>query len=86
METTNFAKLSISELACAINKDWRTQKGGINVHARPYIDAMLSLHSINDRYIADSGRTIVGYFLSNAAQWKGETAKAIKAELKKRMK
>lgn len=79
-------KLNLSQIACIIQKDWRVQKGGINVHARPYIDAMLSLETINDKYIAESGRDIVAYFLSNAAQWKGETAKLVKAELKKRIK
>lgn len=47
---------------------------------------MYSLNSVSDNYGADSGKSIVAYFLSNAATWKGETAKAIKKELNKRIK
>jgi ribosomal protein L37E len=43
------------------------------------------LDSIKDNYGYDSGKSIVAYFLSNAAQWKGETAKIVKKELKKRI-
>ena len=32
----------------------------------------------------DSGRSIVRYFLGNAGAWRGDVAKAIKAELKRR--
>ena len=32
----------------------------------------------------DSGRSIVRYFLGNAGTWRGDVAKAIKAELKRR--
>ena len=49
----------------------------------PYADAMLSLDSVSDNYGWDSGREIVCRFISNAATWKGETAKRIKAELRK---
>jgi hypothetical protein len=31
----------------------------------------------------DTGKSIVLYFLSNAGTWRGETAKRVKAELKK---
>ena len=48
----------------------------------PYADALLSLNSIEDNYMFDSGRTIVGGFLSNCSTWKGETAKRLKAELR----
>lgn len=51
--------------------------------AKPYLDAMSSLNSINDDYGLDSGKSIVLYFLSNARTWKGEDAKRIKAELKR---
>jgi hypothetical protein len=40
------------------------------------------LNSVNDKYMYDDGRGIVRYFLANAAQFKGDTAKALKAELK----
>lgn len=50
--------------------------------AVPYLDAMLTLNSIEDNYYLDSGKSIVLYFLANAQTWRGEDAKRIKAELK----
>jgi hypothetical protein len=67
------------EIASEIRKDWGSK---VNFAARPYLDAMATLNSINDSYGWDSGKSIVLYFLSNAASWRGETAKRIKAELK----
>jgi hypothetical protein len=43
---------------------------------------MLELNSINDKYYEDSAKSVVLYFLSNAASFRGERAKALKAELK----
>ena len=75
-------ELPLSRIAQIIQKDWNTTgKSGVYFGAKPYLDAMKSLNSINDNYIADSGRSIVMYFLSNATTWRGETAKAIKAHL-----
>ena len=54
----------------------------MSVYAKPYVDAMMELNSINDRYMWDSGKSVVLYFLSNAGAWRGETAKRVKAELK----
>lgn len=66
------------EIAAEIRKDWKNPYFG----AKPYLDAMASLNSINDSYGWDSGKSIVRYFLSNASTWRGETAKRIKTELK----
>lgn len=68
----------LCEIAAEIKKDWKKVYFG----AKPYLDAMATLNSINDNYGWDSGKTIVLYFLGNAATWRGETAKRIKAELK----
>jgi hypothetical protein len=54
----------------------------VNFAAKPYLDAMSSLGSINDQYGYDSAKSIVLYFLGNASSWRGEKAKEIKAELK----
>ena len=78
----NLSSLSISGLACVISDDWAK----VHVAARPYLNAMFTLDSINDNYYADNGRSVVLYFLNNASSWKGETAKAVKAELKARLK
>jgi len=65
-------------IANDIKKDWVKP----NYAAKPYLDAMGSLTSVNDTYGWDSGKSIVIYFLCNANTWKGENAKRIKAELK----
>jgi len=70
---------SISEIAAMIRRDWKN----VNPAASPYLNAMMQLNSIKDNYYADSGDSIVLYFLSNASGWKGEIAKKIKAHLKK---
>ena len=67
------------EIAREIRKDLKNVYFG----AVPYLDAMSTLDSIEDNYMFDSGKSVVLYFLSNASTWRGETAKRVKAELKK---
>lgn len=77
------AKRPLYEIANEIRKDWRaTAKNGIYFGAKPYLNAMSTMDSIQDNYGMDSGKSIVLYFLSNASTWRGETAKRVKAELK----
>lgn len=71
---------TLSVIASDIRNDWGSR---VNYAARPYLNAMLSIDSVNDNYGLDSGRSIVLYFLSNAASYRGEKAKALKTELKK---
>jgi hypothetical protein len=68
----------LSTIALDIRRDWQK----VNYAAAPYLEAMQSLDQITDRYLYDSAESIVRYFLANAAAWRGETAKTIKAELK----
>jgi len=72
-------------IAREIRNDWGSQGKGVYFGAKPYLDAMSQLSDIKDRYGMDGAKSIVAYFLSNASTWKGEKAKAIKAELKKIM-
>lgn len=76
---TTTATRPLSVIANEIKKDWKNVYFG----AIPYLMAMECLNSINDNYGMDSAKSIVLYFLSNASTWRGEKAKAIKAELKK---
>jgi hypothetical protein len=69
-------------IASDIRKDWKN----VNYGAKPYLSAMASLESINSMYGYDSAKSVVMYFLSNASAWRGDTAKAIKAELKAMIK
>ena len=54
--------------------------------AEPYRSAMATLDSLADSYGAVGARSIVLYLLSNLAQWRGDTARRIKAELKAMLK
>lgn len=66
------------EIAADIRKNWPK----VNFAAKPYLDAMGSLKTVNDNFYADTGDYIVRYFLCNAGTWRGDAAKRIKAELK----
>ena len=81
---------AIHDIASEIESDWRAQKGATRkaheVYARPYLDAMHSLVAISDNYYADSGYSVVAYFLSNTQTWRGEVARRIKLELKQLLK
>ena len=73
----------VSVIASEIYQCWKPR---VNPAAAPYLDAMLDLESINDKYFLDSGRSVVSYFLANAASFKGEDARRIKAELNQMLK
>lgn len=70
---------SIREIALEIRKYWEKPYFG----AKPYLEAMLSLETINDNFGQDSAKSVVVYFLGNASTFRGEHAKRLKAELKK---
>ena len=73
-------------IAVEIKFDWSKLGKGVNYAAKPYLDAMMSLDTISDNYYLDSGKSIVSYFLANATSYRGEKAKALKAELKAMLK
>ena len=70
---------SISAIARDIRADWGSK---VNFAAKPYLDAMLSINYSGDTYGFDTAESIVRYFLCNASTYRGEKAKALKAELK----
>ena len=69
------------QLAETIRRDWTKPYFG----AVPYLDAMRTLNSVGDSYGYDDGDSIVRYFLANAGTWRGEVAREVKAELRKRV-
>jgi hypothetical protein len=85
MKKTNNKKQvrPLYEIAREIHKDWGNK---IYFGAKPYLSAMLTLNSIDDKYMFDDAKTIVRYFLANASTWRGEVAKRVKAELKALLK
>jgi len=72
----------IYEIAKEISNDW----GKIHYGASPYLNAMLTLNTIDDNYSYDSASSIIRYFLGNAQTWRGDTARNVKLELKNMLK
>lgn len=76
---------SISLIARDIMRsDW--YRSNSSIYARDYIQAMELLNKITDQYFADSAASVVRYALSNMSTWRGDQARAIKAELKDLLK
>lgn len=69
----------LCDIASDIFYDWRDS---IPPNAAAYLVPMLSLYDITDNFLCDSASYVVRYFLANAQGWRGDTARAIKAELK----
>lgn len=72
----------LATIAMEIAKDWKKPYFG----AVPYINAMRTLGSVDDRHGQDSAAEIIDRFLCNATSWRGEVARRIKAELKEMRK
>jgi hypothetical protein len=78
----------IREAAAPIRPIWKIAEeisqlwSRVNFAAKPYLDAMFSLETIDDKYGLDSASSMIAYFLSNATSWRGPDAKRIKYELK----
>lgn len=68
----------LGTIAREIAADWRKVYFG----AKPYLEAMGTMSTVDQAYGADSGRSVVRYFLVNAQTWRGDTARRVKAELK----
>lgn len=73
---------TLDQIAGIIVKDWNSPYFG----AIPYLNAMCTLESVSDYYGVESGKSIVRYFLANAGSWRGEVAREVKKELKRRVK
>jgi hypothetical protein len=68
-------------IAREIRDDWSKQGTGVNYAAKPYLQAMGQMTTVNENYGCDSGKSVVAYFLSNASAWRGEVARRVKKEL-----
>ena len=74
------------EIAAAIERDLRLQGKSVPPAAKPYVNAMRSLTTMQNTYITEDAETIVRYALSNLSAWRGENACRIKKELTERLK
>jgi hypothetical protein len=72
----------LNQIASDIESDWKTQHG----QAQPFIDAMRTLHSIEDRFYGETAVEIVSRFLDASKAWKGPTAARVKDELRSMVK
>jgi hypothetical protein len=68
----------LSTIAQDITANWKNVWFG----AVPYLEAMHRLTYISEMYGCDTAKSIVLYFLANAATWRGADARRIKLELK----
>jgi hypothetical protein len=68
----------IYEIAKEIRNDWKK----MSPYAKPYVDAMMYLNTVDSKYACDDAKEIITYFLCNASTWRGEVARRIKKELK----
>lgn len=75
---TGTTRRDLWEIAREIRADWKRPYFG----AVPYLDSMDGLRGINQRFGQEDGYSVVRYFLVNAATWRGETARRVKAELR----
>ena len=75
------SRRTIGDIAEEISSDWTPRYPG-----NEYIKPMMYLGSIDDNYYHESARSIVLGFLSNAAGWRGDTARRVKAELRSILK
>lgn len=74
------ANAPISQIADVIRRSWEKP----SPYAMPYLKAMFHLTNMQSTYGADDAQSIILYFLSNAASYRGMTARIVKAELKRR--
>lgn len=72
----------LSAIAAEIERDYRAQGKSVFYAAAPYVRAMRSMDTMNDRFYEDSAVSVVTYALSNLSSWRGEVATRVKAELK----
>jgi hypothetical protein len=82
MTKTINERVTVSEIAHAIAKDWNN----VSPYALDYLNAMKDIQDINGSYYADSAKSVVMYFLANASSYRGDNARAYKALLKDMVK
>lgn len=77
--------LTIAQIAKIVQKTWVNKKGpAVYFGAVPYLNEMTYMGDISETVGMDTGKSVVTYFLSNATTYRGDQAKIIKAELKRR--
>lgn len=70
------------DLALDIRADYARKGKPVHYSAKPYVDAMAQLDSWFESFHADDALTCAVYAFSNLSTWRGDEARAIKAEWK----
>ena len=78
----DLTEYSIQELAALVVLDWKR----VDPYAGEYLMALLRVKNIGDKYFLDDVDDIVSRFLINAGTWRGEMARTVKFEFKRRLK
>ena len=78
----NLQEMLVCDIANVIARNWKK----VHYAANPYLQAMRYMGKVTDRYGMDDGEGIINRFLSNAGSWRGEVAREVKAELRRRLK
>lgn len=78
----------LNQLAAEILVDWKDNPSSAAYRrfALPYVQAMLSMRTCEDRYGLEWGDMIVARALNNLAQWRGATARKVKLDLNEHLK
>jgi hypothetical protein len=84
LRTAILAALKLSELAEMAYNDWPAARSE-NHPAGAYLVPLLGLENLQSRYGVERGEGLVRYFLANAGSWRGEIAREVKRELRRRL-
>lgn len=79
--TTPTTLRPLSDLAREALRD-PALKDSARIYAEPYLHALLSCTTVRDRYGFDDAESLVRYALVNLRNWRGDTAREVKAALK----
>ena len=79
---------NLNTIAAEIHTSWRQRPPSsfTLAHAMPYLEAMKEIRTVKDTYGLETGDDIVMRFLVNAAYWRGDDARRLKAELNEHLK
>lgn len=84
-------KRKISAIAGEILNLWIAECGTMGYQKKYYtavqqLQGLLHMETVDSNYGMDSGRGVLGSFLCNVTNWKGEDARRIKKELNLHLK
>ena len=82
-EHPDLATVDLQGLIAMVYAAW----DNVNPYAASYLHALdvNDCHQLHDPVRNETAAIQVGYFLANSAGWRGDTARAVKAELRRRL-